>query len=530
MFDWIRNALARQTGRPMPGAAAASRSRVDAWVRQADALRRAGDKAQAEALCRRILDEDPDCVGALYLLGEFAADRAEYQEAAGLFGRALSLDGKNAQIHYALGCVLGSAGDWPQAVASYRRALALSPEHVGAHLNLGCLLQWRGEARAGASHAPPDNAADELEEAQSHFRTATSLAPDHPDAWINLGYALARQRRPRDAERCYDRALAIDPGLDHARFNRAMVRLAQGRFAEGWSDYESRWAAGGFPRPAFDRPEWDGSAIGGKTILLYTEQGFGDAIQFARYAALLAERGARPLLRCPPQLKRLMESVPGVAGVTTPEEALPPFDIHCALLGLPRLFETTVETIPAAVPYVSPPADRVLRWRMLLEKDAAALKVGLVWASQSAMPGAELKSAPLTAFAPLRDVAGARYYSLQLGEAAGQAAAADAPFALRDLTEEIGDFADTAALIAQLDLVISVDTAVAHLAGAMGRPVWTLLPFVADWRWEPDVPTTRWYPTMRLYRQSARGRWDDVLARVAGDLGRFRPATRVLLR
>jgi hypothetical protein len=260
--------------------------------------------------------------------------------------------------------------------------------------------------------------------------------------------------------------------------------------------------------------EWDGSSPGGKTILLYTEQGFGDAIQFVRFATLLAALGARVIVRCQPELRRLLQATPGVYAVFTPGEPLPPLDLHCALLGLPRLLGITLDTLPAAMPYIQPDQEVAARWRSRVNTGGAGLKVGLVWGSQSPNPDAPLKSATLQAFAPLISVRAARFYSLQIGEAARQAVS----LPITDLTQEIRDFADTAGLISSLDLTISVDTSVAHLAGAMGKPVWTLLPHVPDWRWEPDSPVSKWYPTMRLYRQPRRGDWASPITDVGRDL------------
>lgn len=451
MLGWLKRIF---SARPAP---AGDAGLLEARLQRVEAALGSGDAAEAERLCREILDEDADC----------------------------------APAYFALGCVRSTAGDTPGAEQAYRSALALAPDHAGARNNLGFLLQSRGES---------SGAEGDLQEAMDHFQAAAQSAPDSPDGWINLGYALAQQRRPAEAARAYDRALALVPDHAHARLNRAMARLAQGNWAEGWEDYEARWPATGYPRPAFAQPEWDGGPLAGKTILLYTEQGYGDAIQFARYVPLLAARGARVLLRCPQKLLALLATVPGAAQVVPEDAPLPAFDVHCSLLGLPRLFATTRESIPAALPYLfarhPPPA-------------ASGRRVGLVWESQSVFPGAALKSLPVEAFAPLAQVAGFELVSLQFGW--------DQPLPafVQALPGGVGDFAATADQVAGLDLVISVDTVIAHLAGAMGRPVWTLLPYAADWRWEPDVETTAWYPGMRLFRQRRRGDWAGVIERVA---------------
>jgi tetratricopeptide (TPR) repeat protein len=503
---------------PAESAQAAPDGRLAQWMRSAEACRDAGDLAGAERLGRQLLDVEPDCAPALCLLGEVAAARGENDVAEGLFRRALELADDRPHYHFALGCVLGARGDLAGAERSYRSALALAADHAGARINLGCLLQARGESEAGAG-ASGERAARELQEAIAHFEAATVNAPASADGWINLGYALAQQRRAEEAVRAYDRALAIEPGRADAHLNRAMARLALGRWTEAWEDYEWRWPASGFPRPQFVQPEWDGSTLSQRTLLLYTEQGYGDAIQFVRYAPLVAARGARIILRCQPELKSLFQTVPGVARVVAVADPEPAFDAHCALLSLPRLLRTTIDTVPVAVPYLSPAAKAAPG----SPPDAGGsrkFRVGIVWASQSLFPGAALKSVPPAALAPLANLPGVEFHSLQMGEAGSPERRSSVPVSLRDLTGGIRDFSDTAALIAGLDLTISVDTAVAHLAGAMGRPIWTLLPYVADWRWEPDEAASRWYPTMRLFRQRHRGDWGEVLARVAGELRR----------
>lgn len=516
MLRWIKDRFSR---RPVEDPGAGRRhgdERVDGWMSQGCAYHQAGDLTLAEELYRRVLDEQPDHADTLYLLGEIEALRKNNEHAAGLIRRAISIDGGKAQFHFALGCVQQASGERSEAADCYRRALALDSSHVAAHINLGCLLQAGSEINLATAGAGGALAQRGFEEALSHFRAATEIAPDGPDGWINLGYALERQRQLPDARRCYDRALAIDPDLIEARFNRSMVLLAQGDFLEGWEDYEWRWQASGYSRPAFPQAEWDGSPLHGETVLLYTEQGFGDAIQFVRYAAEVKARGGRAMVRCQPELQRLLRSVPGVFATLAPDQTTE-FDLHCPLLSLPRVLRTTIDTIPAQVPYILPDPTLASEWRARLHDGQPAVNVGLVWASHSMMPNAALKSTTLHAFAPLREIPGVRFYSLQTG-AAGREAAAAGPIPLTDPTDRISDFADTAAVIANLDLIIAVDTAVAHLAGAMGKPVWTMLRYAPDWRWYPDAPISKWYPSMRLYRQRIRGDWAGVCAEIAKDL------------
>lgn len=483
---------------------------IDGWMREAYGLHQAGNPARAEAIYKRILEHQPGNADAWFLLGEIESVRGNPARAVEMTRRAIALNGREPHFHYALGCALQAIGDGVGAADEYRRTLALDPNHAAAHINLGSLLQVEAEKRA---------APRELEDALEHFRAASRFAPNHAGPWLNIGYAMERDRRLEEAIGYFDRAVALDPGLAEAHFNRSLSLLALGRWREGWHEYEWRWQASGFPRPQLGRPEWNGEPLGGRKLLVYTEQGFGDAIQFARFAACAAERGASVILRCNAELQRLLSSVPGVSSTLRPDEPLPDFDAHCALLSLPRILEVTRETCPARIPYVAVAGALLERWGARVHAAEAGLRVGLVWSSQPlATQIAPLKSMDLQILSPLQEVPGIRYYNLQMGEAGRQALRPGAAPRMIDLTAEIRDFADTAALIASLDLVISVDTAVVHLAGALGKPVWALLQYAPDWRWYPDGDACVWYPTLRMYRQQRRGDWPEVIARVARDL------------
>jgi hypothetical protein len=289
---------------------------------------------------------------------------------------------------------------------------------------------------------------------------------------------------------------------------------------EGWSEYEWRWKNPGFEsKPSFAQPVWDGSNHAG-TVLLTAEQGFGDTIQFIRYAPLVAARCRRVLLQCHRELVPLLDGAPGLAGVISRGQALPDFDVHCTLMTLPRLFATTLDTIPARVPYLNAEPARVAAWGAKLG-ETRRFKVGLAWAGSEAHKNDQHRSMLLSVFAPLSAIPGTLFVSLQKGPAALQIQSPPDGMELIDPTADLHDFADTAALIANLDLVISVDTAMVHLAGALAKPVWTLLPLVPDWRWLLNRSDSPWYPTMRLFRQPALGDWSAVMQRVAADLRRF---------
>jgi hypothetical protein len=294
--------------------------------------------------------------------------------------------------------------------------------------------------------------------------------------------------------------------------------LLLGDYPNGWRGYETRWRIPeSFPPRDFRQPVWDGSDISGKTVLLHAEQGFGDTIQFCRYAPLVAERGATVIVECQPPLAALLQTLAGVKQVVPRGEPLPDFDLQCPLLGLPLRFGTTVETTPARVPYLHADEQRVARWREKIGQ-GDGLRVGIAWAGAAGYGNDQRRSLTLSSFAPLAQIEGIRWYSLQKGDAAKQAEHPRQGMHLFDFTSDLNDFADTAALIANLDLLICVDTAVAHLGGALGKPVWTMLPFCPDWRWMLGREDSPWYPTMRLFRQPTRGDWLSVMQRIRGEL------------
>jgi hypothetical protein len=373
-------------------------------------------------------------------------------------------------VHCDLGIALGAVGEFDEAIAACRQAIALKPDYAGAHNNLGVSLMAVGG----------------LDEAVEAFRRAIALKPDLADAHNNLGMTL----------------------------------LQNGRFEEGWAEYEWRWKtrqhlAGGARR--FEAPLWNGEAIGSRVILLHAEQGLGDTLQFCRYAPVVAATG-RTVLEVQPPLVRLLSGLRGVIEVVARGDALPSFDLQCPLLSLPRALGTTLDTIPAATPYLAADPALARVWRERLSR-LDGLRVGLVWAGGKKLDPAwaaadRRRSVALDTMAPLGDVAGVSFVSLQKGEPASQALNPPNGMAVYDSTADLHDFADTAALIDVLDLVISVDTAVAHLAGALGKPVWLVNRFDTDWRWLLNRDDSPWYPTLRQFRQRAPGDWHSVFLRV----------------
>jgi hypothetical protein len=399
-----------------------------------------------------------------------------------------------------LGNALRAAGHIEEAIASHRQAIAARPDFAQAHHNLGNALRDQ----------------DKLEEAIASYRQSIALQNNYADCHNSLGAALRGIGKFDEAIACFGRAIALRPNYGEAHLNLALVTLLLGNFQAGWREYEWRWRMPNRPNPAadFSQPRWDGSDLTGRSILLFAEQGVGDTIQFLRYVPMVIARGGRVLLDVQPELHRLLEQG-NLQGATLMPRASASFDVQLPLMSLPLVLGEFDFASPAVSkpPYIQ--ADPALRqkWREKLGENKR-FKVGLAWAGRPTHTNDRQRSILLAALAPLAHER-IQFYSLQFGAAAAQAAAPPPGMNLADPTGQIEDFADTAALIAELDLVISVDTAVAHLAGAMGKPIWLLLPFAPDFRWLLNRDDTPWYPAMRLFRQTRRAQWADPIERAA---------------
>jgi Flp pilus assembly protein TadD len=504
-----------------------------------------GRPAAAEASYRKAIRQQPNFPDALNNLGvaQVAQDRKADAEAS--YRKALRLDPGLADAHGNLGIVLMAFGRPREAAACYREALRLRPQNWDALNNLGVLLTESGqltEAQACLAEAVrlrPDEPSGRRNlgavltrlgragEAETILRETVRMAPTDADAHFNLGAALHDLRRMDEAVASYREALRLRPNHAEVHGNLAYALLLRGEFEEGWREHEWRWRTrhmvGG--ERDFPQPRWKGEPLEGRTVLLHAEQGLGDTLQFCRYASL-AGREAPVVLEVQPSLKRLMGSLAGVAEVIARGEPPPVFDAHAPLLSLPFVLGTTLETVPADIPYLAADPAEAERWRQRLA-GLGGLKVGLVWAGEPKTGYPELaavdrrRSMALSALAPLFEVPGVSFVSLQKGAAGAQAA--DAP--LSDFTAELEDFAATAALVDGLDLVITVDTSVAHLAGAMGRQVWLLNRFDTCWRWLETGEDSPWYPTLRQFRQSTPHDWAGVVGRVRAALIQLAEAT-----
>ncbi|MGA2441875.1 MAG: tetratricopeptide repeat protein [Tepidisphaeraceae bacterium] len=464
-------------------------------------LRETGRSKESLAAYRRAVELGPEDVEALDSLGIALAHNGELDEAMATFRRALQLMPGRAEMHNNLANVLKDQGKLDEAIAAYGQAARLRPEVPLAHYNLGTALNERGK----------------LDEAIAAFGEALRLKPDYANAWNNLGIALMSRRRLEEAVTAFTNAVRIEPEFDDAQWNLGWVLLLAGDFEKGWPQYEMRWRSSNF-RGAwrdFVQPQWDGGDLHGRRILLHAEGGIGDTVQFIRYAPLVAGRGGRVIVSCQPEMVELLRGCAGVEELLATGQPLPPFDVHCPLMSLPLAFKTDLQSIPSTTPYLKADADRIAAWSRRLPPDPHHPRIGLAWAGRPQNRNDRNRSIRLDQLAPLSAMKQARFFSLQKGPAAGQARRPPAAMELIDYTDELHDLADTAAMLAHLDLIVTVDTAVAHLAGALARPVWVMLPYVPDWRWMLDRDDSPWYPTMRLFRQTRMGDWSGPIQEIS---------------
>jgi Tetratricopeptide repeat/Glycosyltransferase family 9 (heptosyltransferase) len=422
-------------------------------------------------------------------------------EALACFDRILAASPTHAEARANRGAALAALGRHAEALADFEAALAAGPNPI-VFYNRGLALAALGRPA----------------EAVASYDRTLALAANHANAWSSRGVALQALNRHADAIASFDRAIALEPDFADAHFNKSLALLAIGDYPRGQAEYEWRWKRSGVEhlRHNFGRPLWRGDPARGKTILLHAEQGLGDTIQFARYAPLLARAGAHVILETHAELKPLLARLDGVRSVIARGDARPAHDFHCPLGSLPLAFKTELASVPAEIPYLSADAGRADRWRPRLEAFGGP-RIALAWAGNAAHANDRNRSVPLALLRRLWDRDGARIVSLQRDLRAGDAEMLAAAPVLA-LGSELADFDDTAAVLAGCDLLITVDTSVAHLAGAMGRPVWLLLPFSCDWRWTAQSDRSPWYPSARLYRQPQPGDWESVVARLADDL------------
>lgn len=469
--------------------------------------------------------------GLLHRAGVQASERGQHQAALAALSRAIALDPSQCWYHNDLGNALQRMGRISDSLLCYQEALRLEPRCAEAYNNQGsaCLhLDRPQEAIASflkAIELKPDypdpynnlgnalQAQGQLMDAASCYREALALRPDFAEAWHNLGKVSEVARSLDDALACYEEALRILPHFAEAHISRAMTWLLMGHFKPGWQEYEWRWQGSELPKRDFAQPRWDGFWLDGRRILLYAEQGLGDTLQFLRFVPLVWEAGGTVIVECQPRLAPLLETLPSIDTVIPAGSPLPPFDVQAPLLSLPRIFRTTLETIPQPARFqVDPKRLAAMRKRI----GRARRKIGLVWAGNPVHRHNPYRdrSVGLASFAPLAQVPGLAWFSLQRGPEAAQLSSPPPGLRITSLEEDSTDIIDTAAAIMHLDLVISVDSMLPHLAASLGKPVWVLLPFASEWRWLLEREDSPWYPSLRLFRQSRPGDWAGVIQRV----------------
>jgi len=540
---------------------------------------RAGRLGEAEQIYGQILSADANDLGALQLRGTLALQKRDYPGAVEFLSRTLALHPNNAEARINLGLALAGSGSPEEAIVQYRAALEINPRLALAYNHMGLALRaiGQGEQALGAHRQAVALAPDDanmrynlglalerqrrFDEAIEAYDQALALRPKFVEAMHNRGTALTARAGPGDTQTAIGaleqalswranyapalsnlgialadagrlgeavaagrKAIATGPATSQMHWHLALATLKSGDLPEGFREYEWRWQTPEIhapPRP-FSQPHWDGSELGSGRLLIYSEQGIGDTLQFVRYVPMLADFGGQIILECQQHLCRLLAGVAGVQSVVAQGQPLPEFDVHCPLMTLPLLFGTTMQTIPAEVPYLPPDAALVQQWRDRLAQ-IPGIKVGINWAGNPNFINDRRRSTRLATFGPVAAAArdrGMTLVSLRKGSAES-GGGAGAGFDLVDFTNELNDFADTAALMANLDLVISTDAAVPHLAGALAKPVWTLLSTTCDWRWFTNRLDSPWYPTMRLFRQDQPDDWSAPVARMAEALRAF---------
>lgn len=542
---------------------------IGQMLEQALGLHRQNKLAEAEKIYKRLLKTFPGQFDALHLLGMLNYQRGRAGEALSLIDAALKVQPKSADALSNRGLVLRALRRDADALASFEQAIALDPGNVQAINNRGNALLEAGrgsealaafdavlalqpgyvEARIGrnnallkigrideaiagydkvAADAPAMPglhfnrgnalfARNDLQGALAAYERALALDPNSGKAWNARGVMLQALKRNPEAVACFEKALALDGGDADAHFNLSLSLLSLGDYPRGFREYEWRWTRTGMPgHRNLRKPLWNGDyPLERKTILLHAEQGLGDTIQFARYVPMLTQTGARVVMEVQPELKSLLSNLDGAPEVIARGEPLPAFDVHCPLGNLPLAFKTAIADVPANIPYLKAPADRLPAWSARLS-EIAAPRIALVWSGSAAHANDRNRSIALARLLPLLAASAAGFVSVQRDLRDEDIDILQHESRIAHVGAELTDFADTAAIVAQCDLVISVDTAVAHLAAAMGRPVWLLLAYAPDWRWTLDGASSPWYPQVKLFRQPRLGDWDSVVA----DVGR----------
>jgi tetratricopeptide (TPR) repeat protein len=502
-------------------------------------LRQAGRLAEAEIVCRNLIASNRNNLDAWQLLGELALQAANYDAAVNFGDQAIQLSPDFVSAYVIRAQAFNAQKKFDQAIDSLRQALVLAPESPELHCELGnafLVQQQFDEAIRCYRRAlalKPDwpemhfNIAAALDdkglpsEAIQEYGRALELRPSYADAHFNLGVILAKQGRIDEASIHYREAIQLQPENPWPRYNESLLMLLRGELDCGWREYEWRWRVGLFSEGKFSQPKWNGENLNDKTILLRAEQGLGDTIQFIRYATQLKNLGAAVLFVCQSPLLTLLSLTPGIDRLIPARSAPPQLDFHIPLLSVPKLLGVSLSSIPVPIPYIFANPELVTFWRDKL-RGFSGFKVGIGWRGREGIGPWGLRDIPLDTFSPLAGIPGVRFVNLQHKPSPVDKAIAHSVLQVVDLGDDIdqarGGFMDTAAIMMNLDLVICSDTSLAHLAGALGVPVWLALPHIPDWRWLLDRSDSPWYPTMRLFRQKSPGDWAGVFAEIENAL------------
>jgi tetratricopeptide (TPR) repeat protein len=496
------------------------------------ALKAKGKLEQAVGSYRRALQLAPEYAEAHCNLGSALRRQGKIDESEASLRQALRIRPRYADALSSLGATLRRQGKTLEAIAACETAVELKPRSAEALINLGNALRDDGkpeeaiEVLRGAARLSSNNASvfsnlgnahqdlGSLAEACECYDRAIELKPDYVEALTNLGAALRLRGDLFSAAKFARQALEIDPEFAEAHWNLALFLLSSADFDAGWAEYEWRWKLGNSSSRQFDKPLWEGQILDGQTLLVHAEQGFGDTIQFVRYLRQVKDLCGRVVFEAPPPLVTLLQGVPGIGVIVAAGQPLPNFDAHCPLLSLPRIFKTSLETVPRDVPYLQADAILSAQWNQRLGP-CEGRRVGLCWQGSPTFAGDRLRSIPLHHYQALADVPNVSFVSLQKEHGLDQLRGGAFPGNVLDISAELKDFSTTAAVISNLNLVISSDTSVAHLAGALGVPVWLALQYAPDWRWLTVREDSPWYPTLRLFRQSTLQDWPDVFERIA---------------
>lgn len=462
-----------------------------------NAFRAKGNHDGAVRCYQQAINRLPDSCDVYNNMGNVCIDKKEFRLALDYYEAALKCGSDNALTYYNMANAFKDLQDYEQAEKNYQKALHVDPDFIEAYYNLGNVQRFMGKYDAAIN-----NYEETLRRKQNYF-----------EAYNNLGVAFKEKGDIKSAIASYQKAVMINPNIAETQWNLSLAYLLNGDFEEGWKRYEWRWQKGDYAsyKRNFSQPQWEGEDISGKVLYLHAEQGYGDAIQFVRYAGLIAQEGTRVILEAPKNLARLFLTVKGVDQIVTRSDDIPDFDFHCPLLSLPGVFGTIMETVPARVPYIYADPEIQKIWHEKLLKHEAKFKVGLIWSGNPEHKNDRNRSVAFDYLIPLFCLQRIVFFSLQKGETAKEVTNLPEGLHIIDYADELNDFADTAGLIMNLDLIITVDTAAAHLAGALGKPVWTMLPYAPDWRWLLGREDSIWYPTVKLFRQPKPGDWASVV-------------------